>query len=474
MTRGWCSRLWAFLRTIRVRLTLWYVALLAVILITFGAFLYVSLSRALHNELERSLTASSDQLAAAFLTGGRPGLVQAIGTLPPGTVAILYDARGQQLFANSLREPLAPVVQALVGAAQRNTTFDAVGLPGGGRWGVLTGPIVIGGQPVAILQVARSKQDIDVALHHLILLMAIAIPVILLVAVGGGLFLASRALGPIDRITRTVGSIEADNLSQRVGYRSSRDEVGRLAATFDAMLDRVQGAFQKQREFTADASHELRTPLAILTSQIDVALERERTAREYEDVLGSLREDTSRMSQLVTQMLTLARADAGQEVLSRESVDLREMAEHVVFAMQPLAEQRQVRLSADTSAPVLVDGDQTRLMQLIVNLVDNGLRYTPAGGSVTVSALAEDGHGVLRVADTGVGIAREHLPRLFERFYRVDKARARAEGGTGLGLSICRWIVQAHGGTIDVESEPGRGSIFTARIPLAGAHNPAR
>lgn len=466
MMGAWPRRAWASLGSIRVRLTLWYVALLALILAGLGAFLYVSLSQMLHRELEQSLASSSDQLAASFLAGGRQGVAAAIGVLPSGTVAILYDARGGQLIANDLREPLAPVVEALAGAPRRERTFDTVALPGrGAGWRVLTAPIVIGGQRVAVLQVARSEQAIDEALRALALLMAVAIPAMLLVAVGGGLFLASRALGPIDRITRTAGSIQADNLSQRIGHSGSRDEVGRLATTFDTMLDRIQDAFQKQRQFTADASHELRTPLAILASQIDLALERQRSAGEYEDVLKSLREDAARMSQLVAQMLTLARADAGQEALDRETMDLGDLAEQVVAAMQPLADQRQVRLSVRPGPPVPVKGDQARLTQLALNLIDNGLRYTPAGGEVTVSTAIEGGDALLSVADTGIGIAEEHAPHLFERFYRVDKARSRAGGGTGLGLAICRWIAEAHGGSIGVRSEPGRGSVFTVRIP---------
>ncbi len=470
MIRTWALRTWGFIRTIRFRLTLWYVTLLAIILVAFGLFLYVSLSRTLHDEVRSSLTTSADRLSNAFLTGGRQGVSEVIASLPSGTVAILYDARGQQLVANDLREPLAPVVEALLSAAKHSRTFDSVKLPGGGgEWGVLSAPVTVNGQPVAILQIARSQQDVAVALHKLALLMDVAIPAMLLLAIGGGLFLASRALDPIDRMTRTVGGIGADDLSQRVRYRGSRDEVGRLAATFDGMLERIESAFGRQRRFTADASHELRTPLAVLTSQIDVALERRRTPEEYEELLKSLRDDASRMSQLVSQMLTLARADAGQETMDREALDLRELAEHVVSAMGPLAEQRKVRLALTPGAAVPVSGDQTRLSQLVVNLVDNGLRYTPAGGMVTVSASTEDGWAVLKVGDTGVGIAPEHLPHLFERFHRVDKARARAEGGTGLGLSICKWIAEAHGGSIGVESEPGRGSTFSVKLPLAEA-----
>jgi heavy metal sensor kinase len=243
------------------------------------------------------------------------------------------------------------------------------------------------------------------------------------------------------------------------------DEVGRLAATFNRMLDRLERSFARQRQFTADASHELRTPLAMLTSEAELALSRERTADEYRQALSSVRSDADRMTRLVNELLLLARAEAGQEQLELEPLALDELAADVVEAMQPLAETRGVRLERGCLEAVRVRGDQSRLTQLLVNLVDNGLKYTPAGGRVTVSVGPEDGQAVLRVADNGPGIAAEHLPHLFERFYRVDKARSRAAGGTGLGLAISRWIVEAHGGQVSVASQTGAGTTFTVQLP---------
>jgi heavy metal sensor kinase len=297
--------------------------------------------------------------------------------------------------------------------------------------------------------------------------MALAIPLTLLLAVAVGLFLAGRALDPIDRITRTADQIGAENLSRRLDLPPSADEVGRLAATFDRMLDRLDRAFRRQRQFTADASHELRTPLAMLISQAEVALGRRRTASEYQRVLAGVRDDARRMDQLLGELLTLARADAGQELLMREPLDLGDLTTDVVAAMEPLARARGVELRLGPIEAVEVQGDQTRLTQLLVNLVDNGLKYTPAGGPVTVSVERQDGTAVIQVADGGVGIASEHLPHVFERFYRVDAARSRAEGGAGLGLTIGRWIAEAHGGTIRADSELGRGSTFTVHLPLA-------
>jgi heavy metal sensor kinase len=299
--------------------------------------------------------------------------------------------------------------------------------------------------------------------------MALAVPLTLLLASAGGLFLAGRALGPIDRITRAAAAIGAEDLSRRLEFRGSHDEIGRLAATFDRMLDRLDAAFRRQRQFTADASHELRTPLAVLASQIDVALERPRATEEYQQLLVSLREDTAQMGRLLGELLTLARADAGQQLLSRERLELGELVQNVVSTMQPLATQRGVQLAEDVRVQAVVDGDQTRLSQLLLNLVDNGLRYTPAGGKVCVSVEREGAWDVIKVADTGQGIASEHVPHVFERFYRADPSRARSDGGAGLGLAIGQWIARAHGGRIDVESQPGRGSTFSVYLPSADA-----
>ncbi|MBI2911236.1 MAG: HAMP domain-containing protein [Chloroflexi bacterium] len=460
-------RIWRGLRTIRVRLTLWYVGLLAVILLGFSTFLFFNLSRNLYDELDRSLVSYARQLVGNLVVvGGSPRFGDEVELLPPGTVAVLYDRSGRQLIANAARQPLLAVVEGLVQATREEQRFNTVRVTDGPDWRVLTVPVVRGGRMVAVIQVARSTQEIVTALGQLVALMAVAVPLTLLLAIAGGLFLAGRALGPIDRMTRAAGQMSAEDLSRRIEIPPSHDEVGRLAATFDRMLDRLEAAFRRQRQFTADASHELRTPLAALAGEVDVLLERDRTGQEYREGLASVRRTTSRMSQLVSDLLTLARADARDVPLVREPLDLGILASEVAATLAPLAEARRLDLRYEAGSGPIIEGDQTRLTQLLVNLVDNGLKYTSPGGIVRVSVGREDGYGVVRVADNGVGIASEHIPHLFERFYRADKARSRADGGTGLGLAISRWIAEVHGGTIDVESAPGQGSTFSVRLPL--------
>lgn len=464
--KGRIRRAGAALHTIRVRLTLWYVALLALILIGFSAFLHVSLAQSLHAELDRSLeTETLHLLSTIDVQEGQPSLGDEVATLDTGFLVTLYDATGTRRLGVNTRAPVPFPVTPTAGAISGQSPWDTVPLADG-RWRVLTTPVVANNRVVGVLQVARSESEIKVALSQLASVLAIGIPLTLLLAISGGLFLAGRALGPIDRITRAAEQFGAEDLSRRLGARESDDEVSRLAATFDRMLDRLERAFERQRQFVADASHELRTPLALMLSQADVALARSRSSAEYRRVLTSVRDDVRRMTQLVSDLLTLARADVGQQSLVREPLDLRDIVTEVVIGLQPLAQTAGVELASGATDVAVIHGDQTRLTQLLINLTGNAITYTPAGGKVTVSVRALKDRAVLEVADTGIGIAPEHLPHLFERFYRVDHARSRSEGGSGLGLAISQWIARAHDGEITVTSRLGGGTTFTVSLPI--------
>jgi heavy metal sensor kinase len=231
------------------------------------------------------------------------------------------------------------------------------------------------------------------------------------------------------------------------------------------MIARLDDAFRRQRQFTADASHELRTPLTAIKGQVEVALRRRRDAAAYREVLQAVNEEVDRLIRLVGSLLTLARADAGQIPIALETVSLPELVAGAVEQVDPVAKQRDIELSASAGPAVTLQADEDLLLQLLLNLLDNAIKHTPAGGRVTVGWRVNGRQVELWVRDTGVGIAGEHLAHIFDRFYRVDKARSRAEGGVGLGLSICRWIAEAHGGHISVRSAPGQGSTFTAGLP---------
>ncbi len=452
--------------TLRVRLTLWYVLLLALILAGFCTFIYLRLLRDLYTEADRLLVDEARGLSTALQTGDETNLDGLLADVPAGTIVIVTNtASGQALTSQSGSPQAAADLSGMAIQPSSDTSVQSVTLAGDPTWRLATLTVTGADGTPWIVRVARSDRDVVAALRQLLVQMAFGIPLALLVAIASGLFLAARALDPMDAITRTAAQIGAEDLGRRLGLRG-RDELARLAATFDGMLDRLERAFEQQRQFTADASHELRTPLAMLMSQIDITLERPRSADQYQDALRSMREDVAELSRLVSELLMLARAEAGREPLAAEQLDLAELASGVASSMEPLASARNIQLVARDCGDAPIVGDETRLMQLVVNLVDNAIKYTPPGGVVSVATRREPGWAIVEVADTGPGIRPEHRQRIFERFFRADSARARS-GGAGLGLAISRWIAEAHGGEIRVENRPGGGTSFCVRLPAA-------
>jgi heavy metal sensor kinase len=292
--------------------------------------------------------------------------------------------------------------------------------------------------------------------------------VVLAVGLLGGWVISARILRPVAAIAATAAQISETNLSRRIDPKAVDRELAELAQILNATFDRLQAAFERQARFTADASHELRTPLAIVRTQAEVALSRPRSAEEYRDTVAACLRAASRMSALVEGLLLLARADAGRLDLQRTAVDLGQVVEETVAMFRPLAEERGVTFTA-CLARGEVNGDAVRLAQVITNLLSNAVQHNRDGGEVRVTLQVSAGEVVLTVADDGCGIPEEDRAHIFERFYRVDKARARSSGGNGLGLAICRSIVDAHGGRIGFETEVGRGSTFWVRLPCATA-----
>jgi len=457
------------LRSIRLRLTLWYVLLLAIILAAFSAGIYLTLRHNLYANLDDSLEArANDLMPLISQEGARPTLSADVSADSPDLgeqFVRLYDASGQLTFDNSGAAGSVPVDGGAVrnalagGSATRALSVD--GEPFRARFV----PILQNGQPAGALEVGRAAGDVSDTLNTLLVILATAYPVTLAVASLGGVFLASRALSPIDKLTRLARRMSADDLSQRLNLRLPDDEVGRLARTFDEMIARLEDAFRRQRQFTADASHELRTPLTAVKGEVEVALTRPREPDAYREVLQKVNEEADRLIRLVGSLLTLARADAGQIPVALEAVDVANLVDSAVEQVRPAAQQRDIELVLPPGPPVTLRADEDLLLQLLLNLLDNAIKYTPSGGRVTAGWSTNSAQVDLWVRDTGAGIAPEHLPHIFDRFYRADKARSRAQGGVGLGLSICRWIAEAHGGSISAESEPGRGSTFTVRLP---------
>jgi heavy metal sensor kinase len=299
--------------------------------------------------------------------------------------------------------------------------------------------------------------------------LVVAVPAALLLSGALSYLLARKALRPVQRLHRLAGTITADSLDRRLPVANAGDEVGQLTQDINAMIGRLEQSFAEIRRFTADASHELRTPLTAIRTEAEVALARP-TPADCRPVLGSILEECERLTRLIDQLLVLAREDA-RAVRAPAPLDLAALLAGVVETMRPLAEAKRVRLEYQPNGAATLAGDETRLRQVFYNLLDNAIKYTPAGAAVSIALRRQGNHHRVTVRDNGIGIPPEHLPHVFDRFYRVDKSRGREPGGTGLGLSIARTIVTAHGGEIELESTPGKGTTCTVTLPAD--HRPA-
>jgi len=457
--------------TLRVRFALWVTALLLAALAAFGTFVYFDLARGLVGALDDSLRLSASQaIAAVNIENGQINLSD---SLPEsGSIAEELRARGltirifgttgqiMQAFGPYRDLPLTPA--SLAAALRQDVTFTTLADPhGNDPIRSYTAAITENGRVIGVIQIVESLGSVQEALDRLLTALLLGGPLLALAAALGGYLLVARALAPIDQITRTARRISAEDLSRRLALPATNDEVGRLAATFDEMLARLDEAFRRERQFTADASHELRTPLAAMQAILSVTREHRRAAEDYELALADLADETDRLRGLVEDLLRLARGEA-QQIGVREQIDLSALLRDVTDSLRPLAEAKGLALVCDVSAGLIMTADSDALIRLFVNLLDNAVKYTERG-TIAVSGRAET-HGLrVTVADTGIGIPAEHLPHVFDRFYRVDKART--QRGSGLGLAIALEIARAHGGALTVDSTPGAGTTFAVYLP---------
>ncbi len=463
------------IRSIRARLTLWYTSLLTATFILLGGVGYGLLGYSLSKETDAALRGVAQALAER--EGGAVG-----GFVPPDIDDLFrrffgfspmdrYFERldpfgrldpGQPPFGPG-KLPLSP--QARKNASEGLPTFETMEGLGPYPVRVLTWPVIKAGRVISLVQVGMSRENVYATQRRFLLAMAAVLPIALLLAGGGGWMLARRALRPVDRMTETARRISAEHLTGRVVETGAGDELDRLGQTLNAMLGRLDAAFQEMRQFTADASHELQTPLTILKGEMEVALRSPRSPEEYQRILKSALEEIDRIARLVDGLLLLARADAGVLRMDRRPVDLDQLVEEIYGQARILAEARSVNLRLGPVDHVSVQGDYAHLRRLLLNLVDNAVKYTLPDGRVTISLQPSGGWASIRVEDTGMGIPPEDQARIFQRFYRSAEARSRGEGGVGLGLCIARSIAEAHGGRIEVESATGRGSTFTVLLP---------
>ena len=463
-------------KTIRARIALLMSLLMLALLLLSGGFLYFSLRAQLQQTLDDALRFNAQQLLATVenengrLVFGRGDVTaDPIRSVDDWLRLVMLDGTttsGQGKLATT--SPFNPQP----GSDAVFTTIDAAGLVAltngfQPQLRIVSLPVNIDGRQVAWVQVGRSMAALHDTLNELLLLLLLLTPVLLLATAMSGYWLAGRVLRPIETIRRQAAAMSAQDLQRRLNLALPDDEIGRLARTFDQMLERLQASFQAQQRFVSDASHELRTPLAVIRGECDITLECPRQAADYVEALQIIGDETGRMERLVTNLLWLVRSDSTQITIQCEVFDLADLLSVLIELLQPQAINAGVTLNVDLPAALPILGDTDRLIQVFANLLENAFVYAP-GSTVSIRATMHDRWVVVTIADTGPGIASAHLPHLFERFYRVDVSRNRASGGSGLELAIVQEIVLAHGGLVVVTSTLEKGTCFTVRLPASG------
>ena len=470
------TKLVLFFHSIRFRLVMWFTIILSLVLITFSAFIYYNQARDIRGDTLNRLETKLGDIESALTGNPKDARI-----LQPNDVFILIDSSGKVLVNQGVAS--SQDVINLINHAQAANITEPQHSPevppiswlqdwpgASSQYFFVVNKFTINSEAgFAILGSPFDPYGLNSRLLFTLILGSIFT---VLIALGGGLWLADRAMRPVHAITQAARTISETDLNHRLNI-AGKDELAELAGTFDGMLARLQTAFERQRQFVADASHELRTPLTIVNLESSRALAAKRTPQEYQRALGVIQGENEFMSHLVNQLLTLARMDAGQLEVEKKVLDISDIALDAVERLIPLAEKKNVRLDAGELPEVKILGDRQYLMQMISNLIENGIKYTVgAEKHIRVETGLEGETAWVRVSDNGEGIAPEHLEHLFDRFYRVDKARSREEadqqGGTGLGLSIVDWIVKAHDGEVRVESTLGIGTTFEVRFEQVG------
>lgn len=479
------------LDSIRTRLTLWYTGVLALVLVMLSALTYFIFLRSVEQRTDTDLS----ELSEGFLATLRAEMEDQTGPDPfraAAQVAIaehlfrdhvyaVADATGKVLVSSLEGVPASSGMGSpapdLLSSGSFQEFLDAsshadrfFGKVKGGRSGyrAFARRFSVRGNSytLIILQSLRVQKEM---LEEVTATFAWVIPIAILLASGGGYFLARKSLAPVVAMSRQAGRIGAANLHERLAVQNERDELGHLARSFNDLLDRLARSFERQRRFMADASHELRTPVAILRGEAEVALSQQaRPVEEYRESLSVLHQEAQRLTHIVEDLFTLTRADAGQYPLQPRDFYLNELIGECVHSARTLALAKRISLAFDDSVEAPIYADESLLRRMILNLLDNAIKYTPEAGTVTVECHREGEEYALRITDTGTGVPAELRPRIFERFFRADKARSHSEsdgGGAGLGLAISRWIAEAHEGRLELTRSDSTGSTFTAYLP---------
>jgi heavy metal sensor kinase len=471
-------------RSLRFRLVAWYASLLAAVFVALGVLTFLGLRHFLETNLRDTQLRRARQIADTLLANvSHPG-----DAFIAPEVEAFYAPEANDRFIRITRSDGSVLYTS---GKPKDDSFDPSALVGapmttngeGSRRERLPGDKVLliasldyetSTEARYVVEVGAPTARIEAMLDQVLLSLALGLPIVVIVAAGGGYLLVNRALAPVDQIARKAELISQHNLSGRLPVSRTGDELERLSLSLNHMISRLEDAVQNSKRFLADASHELRTPLTVLRGELENVAQNGRLDHSMRETLGSMLEEVERLAKIVEGLFALSRLDAGEAQTEWVRFDLAELAATTADQMSLLAEDKGISVSCEAKPGITVEGDRARLKQVVVNLLDNAIKYTPNGGAIHLGVTRKNGHAVLDVTDNGIGIPPEALPHVFERFFRVDKARSRDEGGAGLGLSIVKSICTAHGAAVEVESSPGQGSHFRIKLPLAESGAPTK
>jgi heavy metal sensor kinase len=463
-------------RSLSFRLVAWYAGLLACIFILLSALLYFDLRHLLESDLWRSQERRVHQIADVLMVR--------IKESGPAYVASQAKQWYQPEIADRfirITQVDGPVIYASGAptdgsfnpsdvpafSSSKTESFYKARLSNGKTLLIAALTYQPPGSPSYVVESGTLLDPVETTLNDLFLQLMIGLPLAIVIVTAGGYLLVRQALTPVEKITLAAERITQHNLSGRLPVSQTGDELECLSISLNRMIVRLEDAFQNSKRFVADASHELRTPLTILRGELENLVEDRSLNAEVRERAASLFEEAVRLSRIVEQLFTLSRLDAGEAQAEWSRFDLAGMAKNTAEQMGLLAVDKKISIECDANQPVLVEGDSARLKQVVVNLLDNAIKYTPESGKIQLRVQAINGHAILEVEDNGVGIPHEALPHVFERFYRVDQIRSGDFEGAGLGLSIAKAICSAHGASIETESAVGKGSRFRVKLPLS-------
>jgi heavy metal sensor kinase len=460
---------------IKWRLTVWYGGILALILIVFSSGVYIYFKNSLQKSIDTKIKSIGEVLSSSLTEAHNTSifgnferyLENVLGRKPKGKFIQIIDSSGRigakmsDIETETVPTSFSTLERALKGEVIYETIEGA--RP---RLRIVTIPIVEENKKVtSIVQVGTSLEDFDETMKKLLIIMIISIPTSISVTIVIGYFMAKKALKPVDQIRKAAIKISSSNLDERIDIGKRRDELSRLAETFNDMITRLKDAFQRINQFSIDVSHELKTPLTILKGETEVTLRKDRENEDYRKLLKSHLEEVDRMTRIVDDLLLLSKADAEEIKLTIEDIALRDLVMDICMDMKIFADNKGIELIVSELEDVRLKGDELKLRRMLWNVVQNGIKYTQKGGKVEISSYVNNGYVWIDVKDNGVGISEKDMKYIFDRFYRGDKSRRR-ESGSGLGLSISKWIAEAHRGVIEVKSRPLEGSLFSIKLPI--------